>query len=295
MIGIVILNYKTYEKTFKCIDSIKKNTKQKYKIYVVDNASPNSSYLKLKKRYQDDKLVEIIQNDKNSGYSAGNNLGVLKAIKDGAKQVAIVNNDVYFVNDALDVMLKTLLEKRVAVAGPSVLTIEGKESQLIRPVWKYKDYLKNKKPFCYFLRKSADTLTTDTSLVFRGMVSGCCFLIDSETFKELDFFDENVFLYGEELILAYKLDRLNYDCVFEPKAIIVHEGGGTISKEAEAFERFYRYLSGLYYLKFYYKANKIQMIFAISINYLPYLANSFVKKSYRKKIGEFRKKAFSYL
>ena len=51
MIGIVVLNYNNYIKTMECVDSILKNVKINYRIYLIDNNSPNESFKKLKDRY----------------------------------------------------------------------------------------------------------------------------------------------------------------------------------------------------------------------------------------------------
>lgn len=43
MLGIAIINYNTYKKTIECIDSIRKVMGTDYKIYLLDNYSPNNS------------------------------------------------------------------------------------------------------------------------------------------------------------------------------------------------------------------------------------------------------------
>ena len=46
-IGIVILNYKTWEKTLACAESIYQNYSGEFQIVIVDNNSPNDSYNRL--------------------------------------------------------------------------------------------------------------------------------------------------------------------------------------------------------------------------------------------------------
>ena len=54
MIGIVILNYLTYNETIKCVDSIKKTGYRDKKIVIVDNASQNDSFKFLYDTYKND-------------------------------------------------------------------------------------------------------------------------------------------------------------------------------------------------------------------------------------------------
>ena len=74
MIAIIVLNYKTPKETKSCVKSIINQTKDcEYKIFVVDNMSPDKSYDILLKEFKNLKNVEMLQTGKNQGYSAGNN------------------------------------------------------------------------------------------------------------------------------------------------------------------------------------------------------------------------------
>ena len=44
-------------------------------------------------------------------------------------------------------------------------------------------------------------------------VSGCCFIIRSKIFEEINYFDSNVFLFGEEYILGEKLYKKIMMCI----------------------------------------------------------------------------------
>ena len=60
-------------------------------------------------------------------------------------------------------------------------------------------YMCSKKPL-YYLRNRSNRFATEypytkAKFEFYGMLSGCCFMIDSKIFKRIGYFDENVFLY----------------------------------------------------------------------------------------------------
>ena len=122
MVGIIILNYNTWEETEVCVDSIRKFTSIEYKIYIVDNCSKDDSTEKLAKKYLSDKDVKFIKNSENNGYSAGNNIGIYQAEKDGCEYIFIVNSDVELLNDAFSIMLQTLMDTQEGMMiGPSVM------------------------------------------------------------------------------------------------------------------------------------------------------------------------------
>ena len=63
--AVVILNYNTFEDAVVCVDSIKKYTTcPSYKIYVIDNASPDKSGQLLTSKYAQDDKVQVLVSEK---------------------------------------------------------------------------------------------------------------------------------------------------------------------------------------------------------------------------------------
>ena len=61
-IVFVILHYMTLDDTIECVESIRDNCgKEKYKIVIVDNASPNASGRELQKQYAKSKDIDYFQ------------------------------------------------------------------------------------------------------------------------------------------------------------------------------------------------------------------------------------------
>ena len=69
-VSVVILNFKVKDSVLKCIDSVRKSAFPNLEIILVDNASGEG----IKDEIKTD--VEFIQNEKNLGYSGGNNIGI---------------------------------------------------------------------------------------------------------------------------------------------------------------------------------------------------------------------------
>ena len=68
MVGIAIINYKSYKKTIECIESIRKTTNSLFKIYLLENGSNDESAEILFNEYKNSQDVHLIISDVNHGY-----------------------------------------------------------------------------------------------------------------------------------------------------------------------------------------------------------------------------------
>ena len=89
----VILNYNSSSDCEKCISFLKKQNYDDLGIIVVDNAS-NDDELSAIKKISDANSVDLICNEVNKGFAAGNNVGLRAAVKDGAEWCLVINPDV---------------------------------------------------------------------------------------------------------------------------------------------------------------------------------------------------------
>ena len=104
MIGIVILNYLTWNETFNCLKSISElNYKEPYITYLVDNGSSEKMTEELHSLLEKEKVV-FISAEENKGYAGGNNLGIRKALEDGCDAILISNNDIIFEEKTIETL-----------------------------------------------------------------------------------------------------------------------------------------------------------------------------------------------
>lgn len=295
MLGIVILNYKSYSDTIKCVDSITETTvNTDYKIYIVDNDSPDSSYERLRKIYKNNHKIQVIQSGKNGGYSFGNNIGSKQAIQDGCDAILISNTDIIYFKETIDSMYRKLFKNNdIAVVGPNMIDSSDKYCQITILPPSIKDYWMSKKPFSLFSKKNKEKSKYTIDYIFRGMVQGSSYLIKSDTLEKIGFFDENVFLFGEELILANKLNKENMDTLIDSKALVLHDHSTTISKEGIAFERYHMYYSTIYVLRRYAGCSNIEMSFAILYSLIFYGLKSLGNKAYRQYLPKLTERMIS--
>lgn len=260
-VAIVILNYNTFDDTLVCVDSIKKfTTGVSYKIYIIDNASPDMSGEQLVIRYKDDPDVKVLVSEKNRGFSGGNNIGIRAALEEGLQYVYLLNSDVILENDAVSLMQEKLeLNDDVAIVGPSIINSRGEYAQFARPGVTLMSYFMCRRlifMLCPRLGKGLRhyEFSHNEDFVFDGMLNGCCFGLKSSFIQEHECLDENVFMYYEEDILAHIMKKTGKKSFVVSKAKIIHNEGIATKNSSEnrlLFTRLYRWTSVLYVLKKY--------------------------------------------
>ena len=223
---IVILNYGTFDLTLKIITELhEKLDYNNYSIMVIDNCSPNESANILKeKSYEMDYI--FVANEKNTGYAAGNNIGIRYAIRNEFKYTWILNNDVELRENCILQELVHVLEEHddIGCTGPKIYNADGTicAPYCRRPsVWNM--------TIGVFEDKKYRISKQDVSgKVYR--VYGCCMLLRNKVMSEIDCMDERTFLYGEEAILSERMMQKSYGTYYDPTVSVKHLGSVSMKK-----------------------------------------------------------------
>lgn len=264
MLAIIIINYNKYEKTFECIDTIKRSNCKDYIIYLLDNASTNNSYEILKKRYDNDNQIKLIKSTENVGYANGNNLCIEYAEKDGCKYALISNNDILYEKNTINELYKEIQKGEYLIIGPKVIHPDGKlqiSNKLKCP--KFIDYIKNETYINRFFKDS--NYTINKQCVY--WIAGCAFIVNLEKFKKIDYFDKNTFLYYEEYIIAEKAQKNNMKILYNPNIQVIHHHGASMGN-VNVNVYLAHLQSELYFWKKYKKLSNVKIKILIFIRRL---------------------------
>lgn len=287
MLGIVILNYNTYQDTFKCVESIRESSLKEYHIYIVDNCSKNDSYLKLSEYYQNDTDISVFESDYNGGFAYGNNYGFRKAISDGADLILASNSDVIFTPEAINVLIKKMDDEKIGICGPLIKNGEGIVQNCNRGYLTAKTHLFTRKPFSIFDFFGVGKKFRFTNKIFNeatcieGMVSGCCFMIKSSVLEKIGYLDENTFLYHEEDILSIQMKENGYLVCYEPGAVIYHLESKSVGNQKSAFVRYHNFRSALYYLRKYARVSWFSFFFISKLHLSSLWVKGLTNKEYK--------------
>lgn len=261
---IVILNYKTYEMTLDLVSQLKKIKYKNYQIMVIDNNSNNGSKEELE-RHKDGNYI-FYPNSVNSGYAAGNNIGIKYAVDNNFDYTWILNNDVKIINeDCLNILIGSFVDDKIASVGPKIIDLDGNicSPYVKRPsVW-------NMTLGVVSYKNNRDKFQNTSGFVYR--LHGCCMILNNKVMKKVDYFDERTFLYCEEEILAEKFISMGYVSFYNPKVEVLHMESSTVNKE---FSKKNKQKNNIYfnsldlYMKDYRKYNVITRFFIKTVKKL---------------------------
>lgn len=263
MIGIVILNYETWDVTLQCMESIMEaENEEMIRIYLVDNASTRKKPKEID-RFIEQHSVTYIEAAENRGYAAGNNLGICQALKDQCTYVLITNNDIRFRSAAIHRM-KQLLESsdRIGIVGPQVVGLDGMHQPSVAM---YRTGMREIFHFytgfrCFHRKAMREYQGMDQDAggqypVYH--VSGCCFLMNRKAAETLYPLDENTFLYDEELIIGIRMEQAGLQTWYCGTAVVEHHHGYTTQKNSAFMQKCIRE-SEQYYCREYLKTGVLQ-------------------------------------
>lgn len=239
MIALIVLNYNDYETTSEFISKIR-SYRNIGRIIIVDNHSTDDSYKQLL-AFQSDK-IDVIQAPSNGGYSTGNNLGIRHAIKTCQPEYIIVSNpDVEFEEAIVDRLYSSAQKlDHVGILSCRMQCLSGVS---LESAWKlpdYTDYLIGNFPimeklFRYRTAYSDEYLSDD--IVEVDAVSGAFFMFSSEAYQAVDGFDEDTFLYGEEILIAERLHAKGYKNYLLTKEQYLHKHSVSINKSFRSLRK----------------------------------------------------------
>lgn len=201
-LSIIIVTYKSEYDIYDCLQSIWQHCdlpREEVEVIIVDN-SPDSEEMfnRLHTLYGED--IILIKNSHNGGYGQGNNVGIRQAT---APVIMIMNPDVRLIEP----VFKTAIG---AFERDNFLCIYGMKQMLSEQI---KSHLSFDCSFRLngFLRAFMIPLCNRLDWYWpRWMYfSGACFFIHREKFKEIGLFDEDIFMYGEEDDIHWRLAQIN--------------------------------------------------------------------------------------
>lgn len=251
-LSIIIVTFNTKTLTSRCLESIIKIYKKElqngeYEIIVVDNASTDGSVNEIKNQFASwrtkIKNLSVIENKENMGFSAGNNIGAKHA---KGENLLFLNSDCILQDDGLLRMVDTISsDKSIGILGGKLMNNDGSEQLSAGKFYSLKYVLLMLLGF----EKMGLFRFSPKDLRPVDWVSGACLMIKKDIFKKLQGFDENIFMYMEDMELCFRVKKLGLKVIFFSDIKIKHLSFGSSSRSF-AVQSIYK---GLLY---FYKKHK---------------------------------------
>lgn len=267
---MVILNYNDSENTSLFLEDIK-DYKVLDIIIVVDNKSTDDSVEKLKK--YENRKIRIIEAKENKGYASGNNVGVKYLLENyDVENIIISNPDIIVREEEIKKLVNALEKKDIAVIAPNV-----KEPLGISRGWKLPTFASELVSNIPFFRRFEMSLLSYPEKEYEkkftkvDVIKGCFFIIKKEVLEDIGYFDENTFLYYEEIIMAKKLKEKGYKTYVDNEVTVIHALSQSVDKNVKRIKKFKILKESQYYYEKYINHMNVFKLLILKIFYYVYL------------------------
>lgn len=219
LVHILTLNWNNWPFTSQLLSALADLRYARRKIVVVDNGSSDDSVTRLAAAFPG---VEILQAGRNLGFAAGNNVGLRKALEQGADYAWLINNDARPAPDALDALV------RAAEASPRAGAVGSAVYDARRP-------------------EVLEAWGGGTVVPWRGSVrparrpgepveyiTGTSMLLRCEALRQAGLFDEQFFLYWEDADLCRTLAQKGWLLAVAADSRVWHASSTTAGRDPHA-------------------------------------------------------------
>lgn len=223
-LSIIIVSYNTKKFLRDCLNSLYTNTKGvKFEVIVVDNRSTDGSQQMLVKHFP---KVKLIRSDQNLGFGRANNLGAKQA---KGKYLLFLNPDTLIAPDSIKESIE--LANQTTKLGAMTIRLLFDDGS-IQPTGGY---------FPTLLRLLAWHTGLDELPILKQLlgpihppasfythsfepdwITGAFMLIPNNIFKEVGGFDKQIFMYGDDLELCYRLKQQGRKVIYSSSPSITH-------------------------------------------------------------------------
>jgi len=208
---ISLLTYNSTNVIENCLNSLKNQTNQNFKCFIFDNDS-NDGIEDFVKKYPEIKFIQV---GKNEGYTGGHNFALEYFRKNypNHKYMMVLNPDIICSNNLIE-EFQNLFEKNV-----TLYTCALKKSSYDKRLWVNKNI---HLPSFTFLGRYLKQSEFNHGYIQSMFVSGSCFVIDIEKYKNKYLF-KDYFMYHDEIELSLRLKLQGKKIITATNAYVVHE------------------------------------------------------------------------
>ncbi len=290
-LSIIIVNFNTKAITLACLESLYQSTAGiDFEVIVVDNASTDGSVQELNKFGAKHHAFKLILSSENRGFGVGNNLGAKEA---KGKYLLFLNSDTRLTENNLPLCIRQMQkDPDIGVYSCNLINKDGSP----QPSGGFFPNLKNLTAWQLFLddlpfvAKLFQSIHPHSSVSSPDWVTGAFMIIPTKLYQKVGGFDENIFMYVEELELCYRIKKLRKKAVLDSRTSLIHLGGASggsnlaITGEIKGMLYFWQKHKPKWQLSF------VKLIFWVGslLRYTIFgiiMANATHRKSYRQALG----------
>lgn len=196
-VGVVILTRNRNEDVKECLKSLRNNSYQNKKIIVIDGTI-------------------------NKGYAKGNNIGIVKLLRQGCEYILLINDDTVSKSNLISKLIDTFhIDPSIGIVGPTITYFNQPSI-----VW-YAGGNFNR-IFCFTTHPGMNRDVKYTSTGYTDFVTGCCMMVRKKVFEEIGLLDTRFEYYFEDSFFCNKALEKGYKSYVIKDALIRHRVSSTL-------------------------------------------------------------------
>ena len=216
LVYLVVLNWNGLEDTIACLESCRAISYPRLRVLVVDNGSVDGSQAAIRERFPD---VELIETGRNLGFAGGNNVGIRRALEQGADYVLLLNNDTLVDRGFVDALVRT------ARSDPAIGMLCSKIYRVDPPdvLWYAGGYMIEWLGWGRHRGDGVRDVGQFETLEEINRPTGCSLMVTRALCERVGLLGEEYFLYAEDLDWGLRARRAGFKVVYDPGSRVWHK------------------------------------------------------------------------
>jgi GT2 family glycosyltransferase len=217
LVSVIIVNYNGVNLLEDCLGSLRGQAFRDFEVILVDNASSDGSLAFVRENYPE---VKILQNRENLGYGGGNNVGIVMS---KGKYLCLLNNDTKADPNWLQRLVEASSagDKKVGMYASKILDYDHPEVIDNTGLVMYRDGIARGRGR---LEKDSGQFRSNEEVFFP---SGCAGFYKKEMLDEIGLFDEDFYLYLDDVDIGLRARMNGWKCIYVPDAVVYHKYSAT--------------------------------------------------------------------
>lgn len=220
-VGVIIVNYNGRDDTLQCLRSLAGLTYPGgVDIIVVDQPAPGGRDGTPEIIREQFPTVHVIENDENTGFAGGSNVGIRAALARGALYLFLLNNDTEVEPGLLEPLVaRAEGDPKIGVVGPTMLYHARPDTVWSaggRIDWRGQSLLLGEGEKASALENTNEAREVD-------FIVGCGLLVKRSVLEAVGLLDERYFLYFEETDMCARARKAGWRVLHEPRARLWHK------------------------------------------------------------------------
>lgn len=227
-VSIIIVTWNGMKWIDACLSSIR-NSSYPVSTIVIDNYSTDETPNHIASNFPE---VELIRSDKNWGFGKANNIGMQKALEEGADYCFLLNQDAYIKENTISELLNVAENGNYGVISPMHLNGDASRADVFfrnKVMGACEEYLDNV------------AVGGKETIFCNYNIPAAAWLLPRKTIEEVGLFDSLFYHYGEDDNYLQRLYYHKRKVIFTTKAIVMHDRMDSVgNKKAYMNKRHFR-------------------------------------------------------